>query len=72
LEVSPILSDRSLDKLLEVLPKEKNLHGRPTGSFDVGNTKRTNIEADLDEIDFCAQILREAFGGLKIGGTGRR
>lgn len=70
-EVSPILSDRSLDKLLEVLPKEKNLHGRPTGSFDVGKTKRINIEGSQDGIDFCAQILREAFGGLKIGGTGR-
>lgn len=70
-EVSPILSDRSLDKLLEVLPKEKILHGRPTGSFDVGNTKRSNIEGDQDEIDFCAQILREALGGLKIGGMGR-
>jgi len=70
-EVSPILSDRSLDKLLEVLPKEKNLHGRPTGSFDVGKTKRINIEGSQDGIDFCAQILRKAFGGLKIGGMER-
>mmetsp|Transcript_2324 Transcript_2324/g.6768 ORF Transcript_2324/g.6768 Transcript_2324/m.6768 type:complete len:365 (+) Transcript_2324:124-1218(+) len=70
-EVSPILSDRSLDKLLEVLPKEKDLHGRPTGNFDVGNTKRRNIEGEQDEIDFCAQIFREAFGGLKLGGKRR-
>ena len=65
-EVNPILSDRTLEKLLEVVPKEKDLHGRPTGNFEVGNTKRTNIEAEQDEIDFCAQIFRETFKGLKI------
>lgn len=66
-EVKPALSDRTLEKLLEVLPKEKDLHGRPTGNFEVGKTKRTNIEAEQDEIDFCAQIFRETFKGLKIG-----
>lgn len=66
-EVNPALSDRTLEKLLEVLPKDKDLHGRPTGNFEVGKTKRTNIEAELDEIDFCAQIFRETLKGLKIG-----
>lgn len=66
-EINPTLSDRTLEKLLEVVPKEKNLHGRPTGSFEVGKTKRTNIEAEQDEIDFCAQIFRETFKGLRIG-----
>ena len=70
-EVNPSLSDRTLQKLLEVVPKDKDLHGRPTGSFDVGNTKRTNIEAEQDEVDFCAQIFRETFRGLKIGGRNR-
>ena len=66
-EINPALSDRTLEKLLEVVPKEKDLHGRPTGIFDVGNTKRNNIEAEQDEIDFCAQIFRETFKNLKIG-----
>ena len=66
-EINATLSDRTLEKLLEVVPKEKDLHGRPTGIFDVGNTKRNNIEAEQDEIDFCAQIFRETFKNLKIG-----
>ena len=64
--VNPSLSDRSLEKILEVLPKERDLHGRPTGKVVVGTRERTNIDGDLDEIDFCQQILKEAFSGLKL------
>jgi len=64
--VNPTLSDRSLEKILEVLPVDKDLHGRPTGEVVVGGRERTNIDGDMDEIDFCQQVLREAFGGLKL------
>mmetsp|Transcript_8962 Transcript_8962/g.19021 ORF Transcript_8962/g.19021 Transcript_8962/m.19021 type:complete len:158 (+) Transcript_8962:463-936(+) len=64
--VNPTLSDRSLEKILEVLPVDKDLHGRPTGQVVVGGRERTNIDGDMDEIDFCQQVLREAFGGLKL------
>ena len=64
--VDPTLSDRSLEKIREVLPVDKDLHGRPTGQVAVGGRERTNIDGDMDEIDFCQQILREAFGGLKL------
>lgn len=63
-QVHPSLSDRSLERILEILPRPDRLHGRATGTILVGNTARTNIAGEMDEADFCTQIMREAFGGF--------
>jgi len=84
LAVQPQLSDRTLHRLLQVLPSPKELQARPTGTFVVAATaaaassssfpqlERTNVQGDQDEpMDVCAVALYNLKQQQQLRGWGR-